>query len=29
MFVKFGRCTSDDVVVELLKMKCLPVLFTT
>jgi len=27
MFEKVGRCASEEVIVELLKMKCLPVLF--
>lgn len=27
MFGKVGRCASEEVTVELLKMKCLPVLF--
>jgi len=27
MFGKVGRCASEEVIVELLKMKCLPVLF--
>jgi len=27
MFGKVGRCACDEVIAELLKMKCLPVLF--
>ena len=27
MYGKVGRCASEEVIVELLKLKCLPVLF--
>ena len=27
MFGKIGRCASEEIIVELLKMKCLPVIF--
>jgi len=27
MFGKAGRCASEEVIVELIKMNCLPVLF--